>query len=59
MEKPLSEVAVGSIFTVNGIEYVKTDDVRISCCKSVNCYAVSDSSQKTYLAPNTVVSVNV
>lgn len=58
MEKPLSEVAVGSIFTVNGTEYVKTEDVRISCCKSVNCYAVNDSAQKTYFAPGTVVSVN-
>ena len=58
MEKPLSEVAVGSIFTANGTDYVKTEDVRVSCCRSVNCYAVNDTAQKTYFAPNTVVSVN-
>ncbi len=58
MGKPLSEVSVGSIFTANGTDYIKTEDIRISCCKSVNCYAVNDAAQKTYFAPSTVVSVN-
>lgn len=58
MEKQFAEVASGETFKVNGTEYVKTDDIRISCCKSVNCYAVNDASQKTYFAPTTVVSVN-
>jgi hypothetical protein len=55
METKLSELKNGDRFEVNGSTYVKTDEVRISCCKSVNCYMLDNNSQKTYFAPTTTV----
>jgi hypothetical protein len=40
-----SELAVGQKFTANGTEYVKTDTVKISCCKSVNCQKTADNTK--------------
>ena len=58
MEKNFSELSTGTKFSVNGIEYVKTEEVRISCCKVVNAYASSDSSQKVQFSGDTKVVVN-
>lgn len=58
MEKKLEEVAVGSNFTVNNVEYVKTEEVRVSCCRSINCQLVSDANQKAFFPGSTVVTVN-
>jgi hypothetical protein len=58
MEKKFSDLAVGEKFSVNGTEYIKSDEVRISCCRSVNCYATTDASQKGHFSGDTVVVVN-
>ena len=58
MEKKFGEVSVGDRFTLNGIEYVKTPDVRISCCRSVNCQSMSNPEQKDFISLETVVNVN-
>jgi hypothetical protein len=58
MQKKFEELVVGEKFTVNGVEYIKTEDVRISCCRSVNCYSVADSSQKGHFPGNTEVTIN-
>lgn len=58
MEKKFEELVPGDKFTVNGVEYIKTEEVRVSCCKSVNCYSASDANQKAYFPGNSVVIVN-
>lgn len=58
MEKTFAEVAVGEKFTVNNVEYVKTEEVRVSCCKVINAYAVSDASQKAQFPGNITVTIN-
>lgn len=58
MEKPFNELIVGTKFTINNVEYVKTEEIRVSCCRSVNCQMVSDAAQKTFLPPEAVVTVN-
>ena len=57
METKFEELAVGAKFKVNDIEYIKTDEVRISCCRTVNCYASVDSAQKGHFPGNTVVTL--
>jgi hypothetical protein len=58
MEKTFAEVAVGEKFTVNNVEYVKTEDVRVSCCKVINAYAANDASQKAQFPGNITVTIN-
>lgn len=58
VEKAFAEVAVGSKFTVNGLEYVKMDTVRISCCQSINAHLVDNPNGKVFFQDNVVVSVN-
>lgn len=53
-----SELTVGQRFTVNGVEYVKTQEVKVSCCRSINCQAVNDPNLKTYIQAGTSVTVN-
>jgi hypothetical protein len=58
MEKLFSELAIGTIFTFNGTMYMKTQDVRISCCKSINAVASTDSNNKIFVPPTTTVTIN-
>ena len=58
IDKQFSQLAVGERFVLNGIEYIKTQEVRISCCRSINCQSVMDANHKNFVAPNTTVSVN-
>jgi len=58
MNKNFSELAVGERFTLNGVEYVKTQEVKVSCCRSINCQAISDPNTKTYIQSSTTVTVN-
>lgn len=57
-EKTFAEIAVGSQFFVNGIEYVKTETVRVSCCQSINAHVVNDNNARVYFQDSTTVSVN-
>lgn len=57
MEKEFSSLAVGEKFSVNGTEYEKIQEVRVSCCKSINCQQVVNASQKTFFPGNTLVTV--
>jgi hypothetical protein len=54
MPKLLSEVAVGVKFSVNGTEYRRIEDVRVSCCRVVNCVNLADGSNQ-FVPPNTTV----
>jgi len=58
MNKQFSELAVGERFTVNGMEYIKTQEIRVSCCRSINAQAVNDINNKTFIGPTTTVTVN-
>lgn len=58
MNKNFSDLKVGDRFFLNGTEYVKTEDVRVSCCRSINCQASNDPNAKNYVQPNTQVTVN-
>lgn len=58
MNKTFGELARGTRFTLNGTEYVKTEEVKVSCCRTVNAHLVSDSNNRTYVQPTTVVVVN-
>ena len=51
-----SSLAIGQSFIYNSQEYVKTQEVRISCCKKANCRVQANSNnKKNYIAPGTLV----
>ena len=58
MNKTFGELSVGDRFTFNGQQFVKTNEVRISCCRTVNASAADNSSNTVYIQPTTVVTVN-
>jgi len=58
MNKQFGELAVGDKFIFNGIEYVKTPDVKVSCCRTVNCQSVSNPDQRTFVSVETVITYN-
>lgn len=58
MNKQFGEIVVGDKFILNGLEYVKTPDIRVSCCRSVNCQSVSNPEQRIFVSVDTVVTVN-
>jgi hypothetical protein len=49
-------LAVNAPFIYNGVNYVKTETVRISCCKSVNAVN-AQTSERVYMADDTTVQV--
>ena len=58
MNKEFGELVVGDRFILNGSEFVKTAEVRVTCCRSVNCQSVSNPAETTFVQVNTVVTVN-
>jgi hypothetical protein len=56
MNKTMKDIAIGERFTVAGVEYIKTNDVRVSCCKVINCEVVGDPNQKNFFSPDTEVN---
>ena len=57
MQKQFKDLAVGEKFVVNGVEYIKTQTVKVSCCKSINSYESANASNKHNFDPNTIVTV--
>lgn len=57
MEKKFSEVAIGEKFVVNGVEYTKSQEVRVSCCKSVNCHLSDNKGQTSFFPGDALVTV--
>lgn len=57
METTFDQIQAGTKFIVNGTEYIKTEEVRVSCCRSINCYTTADANQKGYFPGNTTVTV--
>lgn len=52
--KTFAEIAVGNKFLYNGVEYKRIEDVRVSCCRVVNCINIADGSNQ-YVPPNSNV----
>lgn len=57
MNKNFAELNVGDRFTFNNKEFVKVQELRISCCKVINAQAI-DNGEQTYIANNIMVTVN-
>lgn len=58
MEKTLGDIAVGQDFKVNNQEFTKINDIRVNCCKVLNCHVKDDVNNKTFFPNNTVVTIN-
>ena len=58
MNKAFETLQVGDRFYLNDREYVKTQDIRVSCCKTINAKEVTNSSNTLYIQPTTMVTVN-
>lgn len=58
INKKFKDLAVGDKFTLNGIEYSKITEVKISCCKRVNAQAVANDKNRLNVTPDTEVVVN-
>lgn len=56
-QKEFKDLAVNEQFSVNNIKYVKTDEVKVSCCKSINCHVLGNHSERTFFGPSTTVEV--
>jgi hypothetical protein len=58
MNKNFSDIKVGERFTINGKEYVRIQDVKVSCCRSINAQAVENAGERIFVQPTNVVTVN-
>jgi hypothetical protein len=58
VDKYFRDIAVGQRFTYAGIEYLRTEVNRISCCKATNAQAVGNPSQQNYFSDDTRVQFN-
>ncbi len=55
--KKFMDLSVGEKFTLNGLEYEKIPDERISCCRVNNAQQIN-SGEKIQIIPIEEVSVN-
>lgn len=51
------DVTVESKFKMNGVEYVRIPDVRITCCTVLNAAHASDLNNKIQVLPLTEVEI--
>ena len=58
MNKVFSELAVGDRFQLNSINYIKIQEVSVSCCRSINAQDVNNPSSKTFVQASTTVTIN-
>jgi len=58
MNKVFSELAIGDRFELNGNSYIKIQEVRVSCCRSINAQDANNPSSKTFVQATTTVTVN-
>lgn len=58
MNKTFAELSNGEKFNLNGKEYIKVPELRISCCKRINAQATSNTNDKILVQPSTTVTVN-
>jgi len=58
MNKTFGELSVGDRFSINGKEYVKIQEIRISCCQRINAQSTTNPSEKIKVDPATTVTIN-
>lgn len=51
-------LAVGTKFIFQGIEYIKIETERVSCCTSLNASVASNPESKKFIIPVSEVEVN-
>lgn len=56
--KKFMDITIGDKFVLNGIEYTKIPDERISCCHVNNASQTNDPNTKIQVAPITEIEVN-
>lgn len=58
MNKLFQELGVGDRFLYNGQEFIKTEEIRVSCCRTINAKASNDHNSTAYIQPTATVVVN-
>lgn len=58
INKQFKDLAVNEQFIFNGSTYKKIEEVRVSCCRSINACLVDDENNKIQVKPLEEVSVN-
>jgi hypothetical protein len=58
MVKKMKDVVIGEKFSSAGREYIKTQEYKVSCCKTINCEVIGDSNNKSYFSSEMDVEVN-
>lgn len=58
MNKTFGELSNGDRFSLNGKEYVKIAEVRVSCCRRINAQSINNSNERILVQASTTVTVN-
>lgn len=58
MKVRLADIAEGSLFTKDGVEFKKLPTVKISCCRSINAEQVANTNNRVFINPTDEVEVN-
>ena len=56
--KKMKDVVIGERFTLGGVDYIKIQEYRVSCCKVINCEVVGDPSKKNFFSSEMDVEIN-
>ena len=51
MKEKFKDIAVGTVFIHENQEYVKINDIRVTCCKVHNCKLTTDAAVKGFVVP--------
>ena len=57
-EVQFKDLKVNDVFTLDGVEYKRTTDQKISCCKVLNAVNTANAEQKIQVKPLTTVQIN-
>lgn len=51
-----ANIANDTVFIYNGIDYKKTAEVRVSCCRKLNAVMVNNN-EKAFIPDNAVITI--
>ena len=57
MQKLFKDISVGEQFNYNNKTYVKINNVKVSCCRSINCHVAGNEKDRAFLQPDNKVEV--
>lgn len=58
MNKTFGELSNGDRFSLNGKDYVKVAEVRVSCCQRINAQSANNSNERILVQSSTTVTIN-